>query len=177
MGAKNLGVDSLTNFEPTLWGDIHFLISKMVYGAEEFGHFRDFNIGKVALSRRENEHNFWTKIASTFVKVSIESSEFRAFDRDLNEGASYFRFQRRLEILKDLSNPWNSPILTVLKMPTVPRKIAGFWKILFYYQNRQWSSQPTMYYIGRFVGLLKTGVFGRQDPKITSFSQFRHFLT
>ena len=66
------------------------------------------------------------------LKVSIEISEFRAFDRDLNEGASYFRFQRRLEILKDLSNSWNSPILTVLKMPTVPRKIAGFWKILFY---------------------------------------------
>ena len=31
-----------------------------------------------------------TKKASTFVKVSIESSVFRAFDRALNEGASYF---------------------------------------------------------------------------------------
>ena len=30
MGAKNLGVDSLTNFEPTLWGDIPFLFSKSV---------------------------------------------------------------------------------------------------------------------------------------------------
>ena len=31
------------------------------------------------------------KKASTFVEVSIESSEIRAFDRTLNEEASYFR--------------------------------------------------------------------------------------
>ena len=30
MGAKNLGVDSLTNSELTLWGDIPFLFSKSV---------------------------------------------------------------------------------------------------------------------------------------------------
>ena len=59
MGAKNLGVNSLTNFEPTLWeGAYPFYFQKWSTGAEEFGHFRDFNIGKVALSRRENEHNF-----------------------------------------------------------------------------------------------------------------------
>jgi len=40
-----------------------------------------------------------TKKASTFVKVSIESSVFRAFDRDLNEGASYFRLEMAEEIL------------------------------------------------------------------------------
>ena len=34
-----------------------------------------------------------TKIASTFDEVSIESSEIRAFDRDLIEGASYFRLE------------------------------------------------------------------------------------
>ena len=33
------------------------------------------------------------KNGSTFDKVSIESSEFRAFDRALNEGATYFSFQ------------------------------------------------------------------------------------
>ena len=43
-----------------------------------------------------------TKIASTFDKVSIESSEFRAFDRDLNEGASYFRLEMTVDILMKL---------------------------------------------------------------------------
>ena len=42
---------------------------------------------------------FRTKMASTFDEVSIESSEFRAFDRDLNEGASYFRLGMAVEIL------------------------------------------------------------------------------
>ena len=40
-----------------------------------------------------------TKKASTFVKVSIESSVFRAFDRALNEEASYFRLEMAGEIL------------------------------------------------------------------------------
>ena len=40
-----------------------------------------------------------TKKASTFVKVSIESSENRAFDRALNEEASYFRSEMAEGIL------------------------------------------------------------------------------
>ena len=43
-----------------------------------------------------------TKIASTFVKVSIESSEFRAFERDLIEGASHFRFKLAVDIMIEL---------------------------------------------------------------------------
>ena len=43
-----------------------------------------------------------TKRASTLVEVSIESSEFRAFEGDLTEGASFFRFQMRVEILTKL---------------------------------------------------------------------------
>ena len=54
------------------------------------GHFEDFWTEEVALSRRQNWDNSKTKIASPFVEGSIESSEFRAFDRDLNEGASIF---------------------------------------------------------------------------------------
>ena len=33
-----------------------------------------------------------------------------------------------------------------------------------------------MYYIGRFDGLPKTGVSGRQDLKITGFGQFQHLI-
>ena len=40
-----------------------------------------------------------TKKASTFVEVSIESSEIRAFDRALNEEASYFGLEMVEEIL------------------------------------------------------------------------------
>ena len=43
--------------------------------------------------------HFQTKIASLFVEVSIESSVFRAFDRALNEEASYFRLEMAGEIL------------------------------------------------------------------------------
>ena len=39
------------------------------------------------------------KRASAFVEVSIESSEFRAFDRALNEEASYFCLETAEEIL------------------------------------------------------------------------------
>ena len=42
---------------------------------------------------------FRTKMASTFDEVSFESSEFRAFDRDLNEGAIIFPLIMRDEIL------------------------------------------------------------------------------
>ena len=63
------------------------------------GHFEDFWPEKVALSWHQNWHNLETKIGSTFVKGSIESSEFRAFDRDLNEGAIIFPLRMRDEIL------------------------------------------------------------------------------
>ena len=69
------------------------------------GHFRNMMTGKVVLSDNQNYYNFRTKIASTFVEGSIESSENRAFDRDLNEGASFFLSQMRIEILTELWNP------------------------------------------------------------------------
>ena len=43
--------------------------------------------------------SFKNEKASTFVKVSIESSVFRAFDRALNEEASYFRLEMAGEML------------------------------------------------------------------------------
>ena len=66
------------------------------------GHFEDFWTEEVALSWRQNWDNSETKIASPFVEGSIESSEFRAFDRDLNEGASIFCSRVRFEILSEL---------------------------------------------------------------------------
>ena len=43
--------------------------------------------------------HFQTKIASLFVEGSIESSDFRAFDRALNGEASYFGLEMEEEIL------------------------------------------------------------------------------
>ena len=142
----------------------------------KLGIFWVFTVGKVALSRRENERNFWMKIASPSGESSSESAENRAFDRDLTDVASYFRFKMRLELLNDPWNPWNISILAEPKMTTVTQKIVGFSKMRFYYQKHQWSSQSTMYYIGRLDGLPKTGVSGRQDLKITVFGRFQHFL-
>ena len=94
---------SLSNFESTLWeGTYHFLHGKWSPEGHKFGHFEDSWTQNVALSWRENWDNFGTKIASPSVKGSIESSEFRAFDRDLNEGASVFRSRMRIEILTEL---------------------------------------------------------------------------
>ena len=45
------------------------------------------------------------KIASPSHESSSESSEFRAFDRDLNEGASPFRSRLAVETLTELWNP------------------------------------------------------------------------
>ena len=142
----------------------------------KLGIFWVFTVGKVVLSRRENEHNFWMKIASPSGESSSESAENSAFDRDLTGVASYFRFKMRLELLNDPWNPWNISILAEPKMTTVAQKIVGFSKMRFYYQKHQWSSQWTMYYIGRLDGLPKTGVSGRQDLKITVFGRFQHFL-
>ena len=73
-----------------------------------------------------NWDNSGTKIASAFVKGSIESSEFRAFDRDLIEGAIIFPLRMRDEILDMLRNPRNTSILAIAKMPPEHRKIADF---------------------------------------------------
>ena len=59
-------------------------------------HFWDSQnrgISRISKLTQYFESHSRTKNASTFIKVSIESSEFRAFDRALNEGASYFIFQ------------------------------------------------------------------------------------
>ena len=69
------------------------------------GHFGNLATGKVVLLKCQNEDYSGTKIASTFVEGSIESSENRAFDRDLNEGSSIFRSHVRVEILTELWNP------------------------------------------------------------------------
>ena len=66
------------------------------------GHFEDFWTEEVALSWPQNCHNLETKIESPFVEGSIESSEIRAFDRDLNERATVFRLRMRVEILDRL---------------------------------------------------------------------------
>ena len=68
------------------------------------GHFEDFWTEEVALSSHQNWDNSATKIASPFVEGSIERSENRAFDRDLN-GASIFRSGMSDEILTELCNP------------------------------------------------------------------------
>ena len=67
-----------------------------------FGYFwHDQNRGILRIPKRGKyiDSHSRTKKASTFVKVSIESSVFRAFDRDLNEEASYFRLEMAEEIL------------------------------------------------------------------------------
>ena len=55
-----------------------------------------------SLLQQYSFRHFRTKIASLFVEGSIESSVFRAFDRDLDEDASFFRSRMRVEILIEL---------------------------------------------------------------------------
>ena len=55
-----------------------------------FWHSQNRGISRIPKPSQYLESHLRTKNASTFVKVSIESSDFRAFDRALNEGASYF---------------------------------------------------------------------------------------
>ena len=170
--------DSSAIFEAKFWGGgiptFHF--QKLSREGSQLGHFLNLMTGKVVLLDYQNEDNFWTKIASTFVEGSIESSENRAFDRDLNEGASFFRPWMRVGILTELWNTWNTPILAMSEMPPEHQKIMDFWKMRFYSRKHQQLTQLTMYYIGRFVNLPKTGVSGRQDLKITLFSHSQHFL-
>ena len=61
-----------------------------------WGHFcRSQNRGISGISKpiQYFDSHSKTKNGSGFVEVSIESSDFRAFDRALNEGATYFSFQ------------------------------------------------------------------------------------
>ena len=81
---------------------VHF--QKSSAEGRKLGHFEDFWTEEVALSWYQNWDNSETKIASPFVEGSIERSENRAFDRDLNEGSSIFRSHVRVEILTEL---WN----------------------------------------------------------------------
>ena len=74
----------------TLGGAYLFHFQKSSAEGRKLGHFEDFWTEEVALSWHQNWDNLETKIASPFVEGSIESSEFRAFDRDLDEGASIF---------------------------------------------------------------------------------------
>ena len=71
----------------------------------KLGHFEDFWTEEVALSSHQKWDNLETKVASPFVEGSIERSENRAFDRDLNEGAGIFRSWMSDEILTELWNP------------------------------------------------------------------------
>ena len=100
-----------------LGGTYLFDFQKSSTERHKLGHFEDFWPEKVALSWYQNWHNLGTKIGSTFVKGSIESSEIRAFDRDLNEGAIIFPLRMRVEILARLWNPRNTSILAEAKMP------------------------------------------------------------
>ena len=64
-----------------------------------FWHDQNWGISRISnLSQYFDSHSR-TKKASTFVEVSIESSVFRAFDRALNEEASYFHLEMANEIL------------------------------------------------------------------------------
>ena len=119
---------------------------------------------------------FQTKIGSPFVEGSPESSENSAFDRALIEGASYFCFQMRVEILSEPWNPWNARILAISQVLPEPQEMASFWKTRFYTRNHQQSTEFNIYYIGRFGGLPKTDLSYRQDLKIMVPSHFRTFL-
>ena len=69
----------------------HFLkIDNFLVFWRHFWHSQNRGISRITKLSQYFESHLRTKKASTFVEVSIESSEFRAFDRALNEGASYF---------------------------------------------------------------------------------------
>ena len=85
--------NSLTIFEANFWeGICTFDFQKLPSEGHKLGHFEDFWTEKVALSWRQNWHNLEIKIGSSIVEGSIESSVFRAFERDLIGKATYFHF-------------------------------------------------------------------------------------
>ena len=78
----------------------HF--SKIGYFLGFWGHFwhgQNRGISRISKLNQYFDSHSRTKKASTFVEVSIESSENRAFDRALNEEASYFRSEMAEGIL------------------------------------------------------------------------------
>ena len=89
-------------FESTFGGTYHFLHGEWSPEGRKFGRLGDSWTEEVALSQRQNWDSSGTKIASPSNKVSFESSEFRAFDRDLIEGATIFHLRMRVEILVGL---------------------------------------------------------------------------
>ena len=73
--------------------DVYSLFSKIGDFSMFWGHFHHIqNRGISGISKPNQYFDSHSKMknGSTFDEVSIESSEFRAFDRALNEGASYF---------------------------------------------------------------------------------------
>ena len=64
-----------------------------------FWHSQILGISQIPKLSQYLDSHMRTNNARTFVKVSIESSVFRAFDRDLNEEDSYFRLEMAEEIL------------------------------------------------------------------------------
>ena len=57
---------------------------------EYFWQSQNRGISRIPKASQYFDSRMWTKNAKVFVEVSIESSVSRAFDRALNEGASYF---------------------------------------------------------------------------------------
>ena len=75
---------------------VYSLFSKIGDFSVFWRHFRlSQNRGISGISKPSQyfDSHSQRKNDSTFVEVSIESSDFRAFDRALNEGATYFSFQ------------------------------------------------------------------------------------
>ena len=164
-------------FEVSFWGGIPtFHFEKWSSEGSKLGHFWYLTNEKVVLSAYQNLDNSWTKIASAFVESSIESSENRAFDRDLNEGASIFRSYLRVEILKELWNRWNTPILAQSKIPPEHQKLPIFLKMRFDFGNHRQSTQLAMFHMRHLDGLPKIGVSAAQTPKIMDFYPLRQFL-
>ena len=100
-----------------------------IFFLRHFWHSQNRGISRITKLSQYFESHLWTKNSSTFVEVSIESSEFRAFDRCLNEGASYFSsnvmciFVPRKYYFPDSKIPKNSklsgPRRPVLKIKSV----------------------------------------------------------
>ena len=76
------------------------MLSEVIWHFSKIGNFWGFcghfwgsqneGISRISKLTQYFDSHYKTKNASTFVEGSIESSDFRAFDRALNEGASYF---------------------------------------------------------------------------------------
>ena len=98
--------DSLGPKKSTFGGGTYLFFSgKWSEWSCQIMDFRVYLLRSQPLRQQYFFRHFQMKIASLFIEVSIESSKNRAFDRDLNEGASVFRRRMRVEILTELWNP------------------------------------------------------------------------